>query len=185
MANSGALLWQDSILGAKTVVIDGQQVIAIGADAIRAYKASNGTMQWQRPLASGTVIAAAEMKGNHLLITGSALDSAGAAQLLLSAYDVRNGHVAWENQSLPPDTTLFDFWRQSLSIHGTRAYVVATVGVMSNAPHPVASCLIRAYDREGGNLISEYVTPERCAANAVVAHGKQVILAGLGGRCCG
>jgi outer membrane protein assembly factor BamB len=179
--NSGALLWQDSFFGATIVAMDAQQVIAVGANAIRTYDARNGSLDWQEALASGTLINAAEMKGNQLLVAGSAMDSTGAVQLLIRAYDARNGQIEWEDQSLPPNTRLgagFPLRQKSLSIHGSRAYVVATVG---SEPLFLPSCLIRAYDRKGGDRVWESVSDERCAANAVAAHQKQVILAGIGG----
>lgn len=176
---SGNLLWQDSFVGVKTVVTDSRQVIAVGANAIRAYEARNGFLDWQSPLAAGTVINAAQMKGNQLLVSGTAIDATGTVQLLLRAYDVQNGQIDWEDQSLPPNTTgsAGSVSQKSLSIDGARAYVAATVG---QGPFNTVACLVRAYDRSGGNLIWESVSNETCRANAVAAHAKQVILAGIG-----
>lgn len=183
--NSGILVWQDSFFGATTVAMDAQQVIAVGANAIRAYNARNGALDWQGLLSSGTVIRTAGLRGNQLVVAGSAMDSTGAAQLLIRAYDARTGRIEWQDQSLPPNVSLsvggFIFTpKKILSLHETRAYVVATV---ARQPENRLACLIRAYDRITGTLVWESVSgPEPpCIANAVAAHSKQVILAGVGG----
>jgi len=175
---SGKLLWQDSFVGVRTVAMDSRRVIAVGASAIRAYEAGNGFLDWQSPLAPGTAIIAAQMTGNQLLVAGTAIDATGALQVLLRAYDVRNGQIDWQNQSLPPNTIgLALMTQKSLSIQGARAYVAATVG---QGPFNTVACLVRAYDRSGGDLIWESVSSETCRANAVAAHDKQVVLAGVG-----
>ena len=174
--DTGSFLWQDSFVGATRVAMDAQQVIAVGANAIRAYDSRNGAMDWQGPLASGTVVRAVVLRGNQFLITGFTMGPTGEAQMLVRAYNARTGEIEWEDQSVPVGRSLATISQKAISVHGNRAYVVSTLD-----PRGPVVCLVRAYDRERGQLVWESVSQEPCLARAVAAHGKQVILAAIGG----
>lgn len=178
---SGTLLWRDPFLGATTVAIDAQQVVVVGGNTIRVYNAQNGAQNWQGLLNSGTVIRGAEIRGNKLFVTGTAMDSTGVAQLFTRAYDTRTGQITWQDQSLPSNAIGFAFTAQSpLTIYGTNVYIAATVGYMDPlVSRTQAACVIRAYDLNSGTLVWESFIQKRCISNAIKAHKKQVILAGI------
>ncbi len=176
--DTGTLVWQDSFFGATTVSMDAHRVIAVGANAIRAYDSRTGFLDWQGPLASGTVVRAAVLEKNQFLVTGSTIGTTGDVQLLTRAYNAKTGAIQWEDLSVPAGKRLalgYAPTHRAISVHGTRAYIVANL-----EPFPVA-CLVRAYDRTNGNLVWESVSQDTCRANAVAAHKRQVILAAVGG----
>jgi outer membrane protein assembly factor BamB len=192
-AKGGTLIWKDRVdVGgandtATAVVLDGDHVVVAGTSVdpagnsrllLRTYLAKTGTLVWEDRSVL-LILNGLDVSGSRVLITGTTTTPAGVSRLLVRAYVAKTGVLAWQDRPAPPpgyDT--FNGPPRGLTVRGRTAFVVGTVRMPSPSFNP--SCLVRAYDTPGGDLLWESVHPSSCQALAVATDGKRVIVAGQG-----
>jgi outer membrane protein assembly factor BamB len=192
-AETGALVWSDRIDiaggndAATALVADDDRIIVAGTgvDASRSNQlilrtyAPNGQLAWEdrTGILTATSLAA---QGTLVIVGGTRTATTGPARLIVRAYLVKTGALAWQDEPAPPQGyQSFSAATRGVALHGSMAFVAGTV--RQPAPSFNPNCLLRAYDVRDGELIWESLPPSPCQALAVATYGKRVIVTGQGG----
>ncbi|HEX2439753.1 MAG TPA: PQQ-binding-like beta-propeller repeat protein, partial [Methylomirabilota bacterium] len=141
---AGDLLWQDQVDfaggadAALAVAAAGERVVAVGSAqnaagntdfVVRAYDAKTGALLWKDQVNAGGANDAASavvIEGDVVVVGGTSQPVTGSPRLILRAYAVKNGKLAWEDRS-----ALQSF--NGLASVGSRVLITGTTATTTGA----------------------------------------------------
>jgi glucose dehydrogenase len=196
-ARTGALLWQDEVLGsgaANSVATDGARVFAGGrlsrapGDSdflLRAYEARTGTVLWQDQIDEGPAgrVGQLAVRGGRVYAAGFVgscnefFDNGGDCDFLVRAYAARTGTLLWSDRH---DLGTYGIGR-AVTVAGRLVVAVGYGGEFENSDF-----IVRAYDAETGTLAWQDRVDKAGKidkAFSVTGGGGRVFAAGTGGDC--
>jgi outer membrane protein assembly factor BamB len=178
---TGQMLWEDQIDKgdsiddiAWTVSIDGDQVFVAGTTnaisasrnmILRSYHATTGALLWeiQRTGVSPTAI---DARSDRVFVAGSN----NSSNAYMAAFNARNGHLIWEDASIPG--TFVDVQIQDQRV----------IGVGSS----LRGSLVRVYHATNGKVVWQHVTtPQpgfRQSISAVTSSDDVIYVTGISGQ---